>query len=201
VRQPGWTLVELAIVLVIVGLILGVIVTVSGKGLIGSSQSQAVQAAAKDLGDAIARFRERYGYLPGDMPNATTRVPGVVAGSCSVTANGNGDGQIDAGEVACVPNHLFNAGLIKGGTGAITLSESGRTITIRAMARADSAVSTFPSSTRNVIELSNVSCRSAQDLDTRSDDGNFASGSTRASVASCTEGGTNDPVPAIALAL
>jgi hypothetical protein len=62
-------------------------------------------------------------------------------------------------------------------------------------------VTSFPTSTRNVIQLLNVSCRGAQELDTKSDDGNFASGSTRASVASCTEGGANDPVPAIAVAL
>jgi hypothetical protein len=135
------------------------------------------------------------------MPNATTRIPGVVANSCSVTANGNGDGQIDAGEVACVPNHLFNAGLIKGGTGAITLSQGDRLITIQAIARSASAVSSFPTSTRNVIEIWNLPCRSAKELDTKSDDGNLASGNTRGSVATCTEGGSNDPVPTMAMAI
>ncbi|HET9384463.1 MAG TPA: hypothetical protein VFO67_04890, partial [Gemmatimonadales bacterium] len=182
-------------------IILGIVASTSGKSLIGASHSQAVQASVKDLTEAIVRFRERYGYLPGDMPNATTRIPGVVANSCSVSANGNGDGQIDAGEVACVPNHLFHAGFIKGGAGPITLSQSDRLITIRAIARSASGVTSFPTSTRNVIEVLNLSCRSAQELDTKSDDGNFASGNTRASVASCVEGGTNDPVPSLALAL
>ncbi len=198
----GWTLVELALVLVVVGIILGIIAGTSGRNLIGASHAQAVQAAVKDLSEAIVRFRERYGYLPGDMPNATTRIPGVAAGSCSASANGNGDGQIDAGdEAACVPNHLFNAGFIKGGTGAITLSQGDRLITIRAIARSASGVTTFPTSMRNVIEVLNLSCRSAQELDAKSDDGNFASGNTRASVASCAEGSTNDPVPSVALAL
>jgi type II secretory pathway pseudopilin PulG len=199
VKSRGWTLVELGIVLVVIGIILTVVLT--STSLIGSSHAQAVQATVKDLSEAIARFRERYGYLPGDMPNATTRIPGVVANSCSVTANGNGDGQIDAGEVACVPNHLFNAGFIKGGTGAITLSQSDKLITVRAIARSASGVTSFPTSTRNVIEILNLPCRSAQELDVKSDDGNFASGKARASVASCTEGATNDPVPAMALAL
>ena len=198
----GWTLIEIALVLVVVGIILGIIANTSGRSLIGASHSQAVQATVKDLSEAIVRFRERYGYLPGDMPNATTRIPGVVAGSCSASANGNGNGQIDAGdEAACVPNHLFNAGFIKGGTGPITLSQGDRQITVRAIARSASGVTTFPTSTRNVIEVLNVSCRAAQELDAKSDDGNFASGSTRASVATCTEGGANDPVPSIALAL
>lgn len=200
-RARGWTLVELAIVLAVIAIILGVVAGATGRSLIGTSHSQAVQATVKDLAEAIARFRERYGYLPGDMPNATTRIPGVVANSCSVTANGNGDGQIDAGEVACVPNHLFNAGFIKGGTGPITLSQGERRVTIQVVARSVSAVSGFPTSTRNVIEILNLSCRSALELDTKSDDGNFASGNTRASVASCTESGANDPVPAVAFAL
>ena len=196
----GWTLIEIALVLVVVGIILGIVASTSGKSLIGASHAQAVQTTVKDLSEAMVRFRERYGYLPGDMPNATTRIPGVVAGSCSATANGNGDGQIDAGEVACVPNHLFNAGFIKGGTGPITLSQGDRLVTIRAIARAASGVTSFPTSTRNVIEVLNLSCRSAQELDVKSDDGNFASGNTRASVGSCVEGSTNDPVPSIALA-
>jgi prepilin-type N-terminal cleavage/methylation domain-containing protein len=198
----GWTLIEIALVLVVVGIILGIVASTSGKSLIGASHAQAVQATVKDLSEAMVRFRERYGYLPGDMPNATTRIPSVAAGSCSATANGNGDGQIDAGdEAACVPNHLFTAGFIKGGTGPITLSQSDRLITIRAIARSASGVTSFPTSTRNLIEVLNLSCRSAQELDSKSDDGNFASGNTRASVASCVEGTTNDPVPSIALAL
>ena len=197
----GWTLIEIALVLVVVGIILGIVASTSGKSLIGASHAQAVQATVKDLSEAMIRFRERYGYLPGDMPNATTHIPGVAAGSCSATANGNGDGQIDAGEVACVPNHLFNAGYIKGGTGPITLSQGDRLVTVRAIAHAASGVTSFPTSTRNVIEVLNLSCRSAQELDAKSDDGNFASGNTRASVASCVEGATNDPVPSVAFAL
>lgn len=200
-KPQGWTLVELAIVLVVVGIILGIVAGTTGRSLIGTSHAQAVQATVKELAEAIARFRERYGYLPGDMPDATTRIPGVVANSCSVTANGNGDGQIDAGEVPCVTNHLFNAGFTRGGTGTLTLSQGDRLITVRAIARSASSVTTFPTSTRNVIEVLNLSCRSAQELDVKSDDGDFATGKTRASVASCAESGTNDPVPAMAVAL
>lgn len=195
----GFTLVEMAIVLAVVGILL--MVVLQGRGLIGTSHSQAVIAAVKDLSAAIAQFRERYGYLPGDMPTATAQVPGVTAGSCSASANGNGDGQIDADELACVTNHLFNAGLIKGGTGAITYYASDRMISIRAIGRAASAVTTFPTSTRNVIEVWNAQCQIAQDLDAKTDDGNFATGNTRATVATCVVGGSNDPVPTIAVGL
>jgi prepilin-type N-terminal cleavage/methylation domain-containing protein len=197
-RSAGWTLIELAVVLVVIGIVLTAVL--QGERLIGASHSQGVQAAVKDLSAAMAQFRSTYGYLPGDIPNATARIPNVVAGSCSATANGNGDGQIDAGEMPCVPNHLFNAGLIKGGTGAITLTYGGRVITVRAVARAASPVNTFPSSTRNVIEVWNLPCDIAQDLDSKTDDGNFATGNTRSNVAACTVGGANDPVATMAVA-
>ena len=196
----GFTLIELAIVATIIGLIL--VVVLQGQSLIDTSQSQAVQIAVKDLATAMSQFRDRYGYLPGDIPNATTQVPGVVAGSCSVTANGNGDGQIDAAEIPCVNTHLFQAGLIKGGAAATTIIASGgKIITIRTAARTASPVSSFPSSTRNVIEIWNVPCQIAQDLDAKTDDGNFATGNTRATVASCVVGGANDPVATMAVAL
>jgi prepilin-type N-terminal cleavage/methylation domain-containing protein len=195
----GFTLIEMAIVLAVIGILL--LVVMQGRSLIGTSHSQAVVTAVKDLGTAIAQFRERYGYLPGDMPTATTQVPGVVAGSCSVSANGNGDGHIDAAELACVTNHLFNAGFIKGGTGPITLYASDKIITVRAIGSGASAITTFPTSTRNVIEVWNAQCQIAQDLDAKTDDGNFATGNTRATVAACVVGGLNDPVPTIAVGL
>jgi len=202
-RARGFTIVELAIAIVVIGLLLTAIMRTTG--LIGTSQSQAIQSAIGSLSSAIAQFRSRYGYLPGDIPNATTVIPGVVAGSCSATANGNGDGQIDSGESACVPLHLFDAGLIKGGTGSITFSLPGGIVTIRAIAASASAIAattySFPSSTRNVIEVLNAPCQVAQDIDNKMDDGNFSTGNVRASVTSCTVGGTNDPVPSIAVAL
>jgi len=198
----GFTLVELAIAVTIIVLLM--VAVMQSESLIGSAGSKAAQAAVKDLTTAIGAFKDRYGYLPGDMPTATAQIPGLVAGSCSATDNGDGNGQIDAAEVACVPEHLFRAGFIKGGTGTITLSISGKPVTVRAIAASLSgagAVYPYPSGTRNVIELLNLPCQAAQDLDAKSDDGNFTTGTTRANVASCTVGGANDPVTSLAVAL
>src|SRR5258706_13133538 len=73
--RAGFTLIEIAIVLAVIGILL--IVVLQGRGLIGTSHSQAAVAAVKDLSTAIAQFRERYRYLPRDMPTPTTHVPGV----------------------------------------------------------------------------------------------------------------------------
>lgn len=200
-EQPaGFTLVEVAVVMTIIALLM--LAIFKGQSLIGTGQSQQVLVAVKDLNAAVGQFRSRYGYLPGDMPDATTRIANVAAcNSATLTGNGNGNGQVDAGEVACVPEHLFRAGLIRSG-GPITISTSKGTITIRVIARSASTLAaSFPSSTRNLIEVLNVPCQIAQDLDAKTDDGDFATGNTRASVASCAVDGANDPVPVVALAL
>jgi hypothetical protein len=161
-----------------------------------------VLAATKDLAAAVARFRSTYGYLPGDMPDASVRLPGVLAcNTATSTANGDGNGRIDGSEVPCVTEHLFRAGLIKSNA-AISFSTTKGIITIRVIARSASALAaSFPSSTRNVIEVATVPCQIAQDLDAKTDDGNFSTGNTRASVASCTVDGANDPVPLVAIGL
>jgi prepilin-type N-terminal cleavage/methylation domain-containing protein len=202
--SKGFTLVELAVVVTIIALLM--LLVFRGESLIGTGQSQQVLAAVKDLGAAVGQFRARYNYLPGDMPDAVARIPGVAI--CKVPAvalpaggNGDGNGQVDAGEIACVPEHLFRAGMIRS-NGAITLTTKKGTISIRVIARTSSAlVGSFPSSTRNLIEVLNVPCQIAQDLDAKTDDGNFSSGNTRASVANCTVDGANDPVPVIGLGL
>lgn len=200
VRVRGFTLVELAVVMTIIALIM--IVLFKGSALIGTSQSQEVLAATKDLAAAVARFRSTYGYLPGDMPDASVRLPGVLAcNTATSTANGDGNGRIDASEVPCVTEHLFRAGLIRSNA-AISFSTTKGIITMRVIARSASALAaSFPSSTRNVIEVATVPCQIAQDLDSKTDDGNFATGNTRASVASCTVDGANDPVPLVAIGL
>lgn len=198
-QTAGFTLIEVAVVMTIIALLM--LTIFKGQSLIGTGKSQQVLAAVKDLSAAIGQFRSRYGYLPGDMPDATTRIPGVTAcNTSSGTGNGNGNGQVDAAEVACVPEHLFRAGQIRSG-GPITIGTSKGTTTIRVIARSASALAaSFPTSTRNLIEILNVPCQIAQDLDAKTDDGNFATGNTRASVASCTVDGANDPVAVVALA-
>jgi prepilin-type N-terminal cleavage/methylation domain-containing protein len=197
----GFTLIELGIAIAIIALL--VVAVMQSSSLIGSAGSKSVQAAVKDLATAIRDFRDRYGYLPGDMPNATAQIPGLVAGSCSATDNGDGNGQIDAGEVACVYEHLSRAGFIKGGTGAISLTIGTQTVTVRAIAA--NAAYGFPSSTRNVIELLNLPCQVALELDSKVDDGNLTAGTARAlnsavALASCIVGGANDPVATMAVA-
>lgn len=84
-QQKGFTLIEIAIVLVIIGLLVGGVL--QGQELIENSR---VKQAVKDLnGSAAALFayQDRYGRVPGDDGNAAT----LAARGASWTGVGAGD--------------------------------------------------------------------------------------------------------------
>ncbi len=110
--QHGFTLIELSIVLVILGLIVGGVLI--GQSLIRSSELRGITSEYERYNRAIDTFREKYSALPGDMSTATS----VWASE----ANGDGNGQIkgSAPTVAATNetghfwSQLVAAGLIEG---------------------------------------------------------------------------------------
>ncbi len=90
--QKGFTLVELSIVLVIIGLIIGGIL--KGQELIGNAQVKNVMAQAQSYEAATVSFMDKYNAMPGDLQNANT----MLSASCTATpcTSGNGDGVIGA---------------------------------------------------------------------------------------------------------
>ena len=68
-RHNGFTLIELSIVLVIVGLIVGGIL--AGRDLIGTSQVHATITQLQKYQSAVNTFYAKYGSLPGDLNSAT----------------------------------------------------------------------------------------------------------------------------------
>jgi prepilin-type N-terminal cleavage/methylation domain-containing protein len=124
-RRRAFSLVELSIVLVILGLLVGGIL--SGQALIRAAELRSVATDLSKYQTALYTFRDKYFAIPGDMVNATsfwgtaTVCPG---GTGSGTCNGNGDGIItnvsgNIYESIRAWQHLVNAGLIEGNyTGA-----------------------------------------------------------------------------------
>lgn len=108
--QRGFSLVELSIVLVIIGLLVGGVM--AGRHLIRSAELQSAPTTAEKFKSAITAFKDAYDYqFPGDMVNATNYWTGAV--------NGNGNGRIDyngglLGEEHRVWQHLSMARLIEG---------------------------------------------------------------------------------------
>ncbi len=122
--RTGFSLVELSIVLVILGLLVGGVL--AGQALIHAAELRAVSTEYSRYVTATQSFRDKYMALPGDMTNAT-RFWGDQAtgtGSCADaavsdgtpgTCNGNGDGRVSYGsEIHRFWQQLAMAGLIEG---------------------------------------------------------------------------------------
>lgn len=126
--KQGFSLVELSIVLVILGLLVGGVLT--GQSLIRAAELRSISTDTEKFRAATYTFRDKYFQLPGDMNNATS-FWGVLAGTGSdatcqdtaatgtATCNGNGDGIVSTNVVAYSERfrffqHLANAGLIEG---------------------------------------------------------------------------------------
>ncbi|MEQ1887775.1 MAG: prepilin-type N-terminal cleavage/methylation domain-containing protein [Alphaproteobacteria bacterium] len=92
--QRGFTLVELSIVLVIIGLIIGGIL--KGQELIGNAQIKNVVSQAQAYRAATEAFRDKYGALPGDVVNANVVIPGCTVAPCLPGSGTEGDGLIGA---------------------------------------------------------------------------------------------------------
>lgn len=122
--QRGFSLVELSIVLVILGLLTGGIL--AGQSLIRAAELRAVSTEYQRWVSAANSFRDKYFALPGDMTNATkfwgddnavcpTADPNGTPGTC----NGNGNGLIQLAGISPYEQHriwqqLALAGLIEG---------------------------------------------------------------------------------------
>ncbi len=92
--QAGFTLVELSIVLVIIGLIIGGIL--KGQELIGNAQIKNVVSQAQAYQAATVAFNDKYGALPGDVVNANVVIPGCTVAPCLPGSGTEGDGLIGA---------------------------------------------------------------------------------------------------------
>ena len=112
-RQKGFTLIEIAIVLVIIGLLLGGVL--KGQELINTARVRAMNNTVDGITAAWFSFQDRYRSFPGDYLNAqsTVNLPGT--GGIG-PPGGDGNGLVDTNsERALVWVHLEAAGYITGG--------------------------------------------------------------------------------------
>jgi hypothetical protein len=118
--QKGLTFVELAICLIIIGLL--IIAVLAGKSLIRSAHILSLISDEHKYVSAVNVFKLKYRYFPGDYPQAASvwgaNTPGCGGGgdfsSCTGTANGDGNGYIQGPEMILAWNQLALAGLISG---------------------------------------------------------------------------------------
>lgn len=178
-RQSGFTLIEIAIVLVIIGLLLGGIL--KGQELITQGRIRNVSNDFQSVTAAINLYQDRYRALPGDDAGAAARWAAPVA-----TARGDGNGVFDgAYNAVCAADsaieaclfwqHLRLAGLVGGAT-------TDRTQAVNATQGRTGVQNGGLGLVGPIICSNNLPAKIAQAIDAQFDDGNATTGTVRGDV-------------------
>lgn len=105
--REGFTLVELSIALIIIGLLVGAVL--QGRDMLARARLDAAVSQVEAIRAAVDGFRDRYGALPGDYAQATASFGAGVN-------NGDGNGAVAGtgvtSESLAVWLHLSRAGLL-----------------------------------------------------------------------------------------
>ena len=173
--RKAFTMVELAIVLVIIGLIMGAVL--KGQELINNAKQKRLYSLKQEISAAIMTYYDKYNAYPGDDPRATIHL------SDDNTKNGDGDGLIDGGfQFACADNSVESCALWEHLRLSNILSGSGvanpRTPYGGAASVAYGAVH---DKYANWIAFDNLPEEVAMTIDEKYDDGKYDTGSIRAS--------------------
>lgn len=93
-RDHGFTLVELAVVLVVIGLLAGGVL--AGRSLIAAAEVRSQISQVEELASAVNSFSLKYSYLPGDLPADDADLLGFVPRSGD-WGSGDGNGRVEIG--------------------------------------------------------------------------------------------------------
>ncbi len=120
-RQSGFTLIEIAIVLVIIGLLLGGIL--KGQELINSARVKNLATDFRNIPVFIYGYQDKFKALPGDDSDANTHVTGATVATTPGTAGngiieGNWNSVTTTDESYLFWQHVRLAGLAPGSTTA-----------------------------------------------------------------------------------
>ena len=187
-QQSGFTLIEIAIVLVIVGLLLGGIL--KGQELITQAKIRNVVNDFNGTSAAYYAYQDRYWAIPGDDINAATRWtnPAATSGDGNGTIKGNYN-DTSGSEAAYFWQDLRLAGLIAGAGSDIAPPQN-----------AASGVTGVQNGALGfaglVVCSSNLPAKIAQAVDSQFDDGNAMTGQVKAEVAA-----TGSNAPAVSSAI
>lgn len=175
-KQSGFTLVEIAIVLVIIGLLLGGVL--KGQEMIENAK---IKNAAADLNGVSAAYNsyiDRFRKLPGDDGNlATLQARGGNWANITLAGNANGviaitQAQVFATGGESVPfwQHLKAAGFIAGNPADVGVNALPRNA-FNGLMGAGQGVTPATGTTVLSVCMSQVPGKSARALDTQFDDG------------------------------
>jgi prepilin-type N-terminal cleavage/methylation domain-containing protein len=169
--EAGFTLIEIAIVMVIIGLLIGGVL--KGQEMINNAKVKRVMKQADELRAAITTFYDKYGQYPGDE-NSTVFPPGTD------TTTGNNNGQIAAGEAPWVFTDLVLANLI---SGIYTAAAPYPSNPFGGTARVQWLTPPGAAAARHSILFTNMPANAALEIDAKYDNGVWNTGSIVGSAA------------------
>lgn len=188
-KQTGFTLIELAIVLVIIGLLLGGVLR--GQELINNAKVKNMARDFQNVQVFMYAYQDRFRVLPGDDHNASTHVGGTNP------ANGTQNGRLEgvwntatAGDETCaIWQHVRLANIAPGSTVINCAANNtyqprnadGGLIGVQAVATGIPELTGLTGT--YVVCSNNVDGRFAQQLDANLDDGDGSTGNVRVAVA------------------
>ena len=188
-QQSGFTLVEIAIVLVIIGLLLGGVL--KGQELINSAKAKSYAQDFRTIQAGLYGFQDRFKGIPGDLAGANTKITGATLATTPVSSppgNGNIGGAWDsttATDESCLAwQHMRLAGFLAGGT-TVDCNLGSAYLQINADGGRIGISSTMQMTAPTAMAGSYNICSTgvlgkiAKQLDAQLDDGNTATGSFR----------------------
>ena len=198
-RQQGFTLIEIAIVLVIIGLLLGGVL--KGQELINSAKVKNIVSEIKNTSVMVYAYQDRFRALPGDQTLeqlkaslGTTPSPTACAGAGCKPGNGRIDGDwnaidgsdTDSSETYVMWQHIRLANLA---TGSTTVAKNygprnveGSPIGVESGIAADGSAAPWIAGMRASFYVctGGIQGRYVRQIDTTMDDGQTNTGSIQA---------------------
>ena len=158
--RDGFTLVEIAIVMIIIGLLIGGVI--KGQAMIHNAKVKRLIKDIDGMRAAVLTYQDRFGMLPGDESD-----PNTPTGD---TNNGNNNGllnETDGWEIA----DMRLAQILSGTGTTLPAHTFGGTIRVDYVNLSGGA--------RNYIVMTNIPAEVAQEIDTKFDDGVRTTGDIR----------------------
>ncbi|MBU0987872.1 MAG: prepilin-type N-terminal cleavage/methylation domain-containing protein [Proteobacteria bacterium] len=161
--EAGFTLVEIAIVLIIIGLLIGGII--KGQAMIKNAKVKRLVGDFDGMRAAVLTYQDKFGMLPGDENDANSPT--------GDTNNGDNDGTLDETD-GWELQDMRLAGILSGTGITLATNAFGGTLRVDYINISGNA---------NYIVATNLPAEICQEIDSKYDDGVYTTGEIRAGAA------------------